>query len=71
MGSPFPRAVPFILSVLLIFAEFVFAKHAAGITRHYKFDVRTNSIWTARFNSPKLRGFNLLMVSCCFTDDYR
>ncbi|KAF7143474.1 hypothetical protein RHSIM_Rhsim05G0194500 [Rhododendron simsii] len=45
MGSPFPRAVPFVLiSVLLTFAEFVFAKHAAGITRHYKFDIKLQNV---------------------------
>jgi laccase len=44
MGSPFPRVLFFGLSVLWIFAEFVFSKHAAGVTRHYKFDIKLQNV---------------------------
>ncbi|KAH7865940.1 hypothetical protein Vadar_013367 [Vaccinium darrowii] len=44
MSSPFPRVLAFGLCVLWIFAEFVFAKHATGITRHYKFDIKLQNV---------------------------
>ncbi|XP_057470499.1 laccase-17-like [Actinidia eriantha] len=43
MGFLSPRALFFVLTTLWVFAEFVLAKHA-GITRHYKFDIKLQNV---------------------------